>query len=330
MAGTLDPYHVWLGIAPKDQPPNHYRLLSLDLFEADPDVIQNAADRQMAHLRTFQAGKHGALSQKILNEVAAAKICLLSPQKKDAYDQQLRGRLQPAPPRPPGLPPPLESLAKGEAFDPGLAELCATAVASRSRPRSAGRKRAVGRRPSGGGRQSLAAVAGIGVVALACCLAILKKPAAEKHQAAGRGFAVELDPGVAHGRAGPHHDRDRRPRLRTPDRLAEGRGRANCKSPMPSANIAFDCDDSASNPGSGKVSSPKGKPARNSGMGGARSARGRLGPERRWDLAGRVSGPQPQGRVTAVPATPFEITRIGLRDAKQPGVGCRTAAVRAL
>jgi hypothetical protein len=90
MSEPFDPYHVWLGIAPKDQPPNHYRILGVDLFEANPNAIENAADRQMAHLRTFQAGKHGALSQKILNEVAAAKICLLSPQKKAAYDQHLR------------------------------------------------------------------------------------------------------------------------------------------------------------------------------------------------------------------------------------------------
>jgi len=90
MSEPFDPYHVWLGIAPKDQPPNHYRILGVDLFEANPNAIENAADRQMAHLRTFQAGKHGALSQKILNEVAAAEICLLNRQKKTAYDQHLR------------------------------------------------------------------------------------------------------------------------------------------------------------------------------------------------------------------------------------------------
>jgi hypothetical protein len=30
----FDPYRKWLGIAPADQPPNHYRLLGLDLFES--------------------------------------------------------------------------------------------------------------------------------------------------------------------------------------------------------------------------------------------------------------------------------------------------------
>ena len=43
-AERFDPYHRWLAIPPKDQPPNHYRLLGVELFEADPDVIENAAD----------------------------------------------------------------------------------------------------------------------------------------------------------------------------------------------------------------------------------------------------------------------------------------------
>ncbi len=63
MPDRFDPYHQWLGIPRAEQPPNHYRLLSVPLFEPDPAVIENAADRQMAHLRVFQAGKHSKLSQ---------------------------------------------------------------------------------------------------------------------------------------------------------------------------------------------------------------------------------------------------------------------------
>ena len=93
MADDFNPYHVWLGIPPEDQPANYYRLLSLDLFETSGDVIDSAADRQMAHLRTFQSGKHGELIQRLLNEVAAARVCLLDPKKRAAYDQQLRAKL---------------------------------------------------------------------------------------------------------------------------------------------------------------------------------------------------------------------------------------------
>ena len=96
MADSFDPYHKWLGIPPKDQPPNHYRLLAIELFESDPDVIESAADQRMAHVRTFQAGQNSVLSQRILNELSAAKICLLNPQKKADYDRQLRRDAVPA------------------------------------------------------------------------------------------------------------------------------------------------------------------------------------------------------------------------------------------
>lgn len=93
MSEPFDPYRKWLGIPPKDQPPNHYRLLGIAHFEDDPDVIENAATRQLAHVRTFQSGKHSALSQKILNELTTAKLCLLQPSKRVAYDEQLRAKL---------------------------------------------------------------------------------------------------------------------------------------------------------------------------------------------------------------------------------------------
>ena len=92
MSGTFDPYHRWLGISHKDQPAHHYRLLGVDLFEGDREVIRDAAERQMAHVRSYQLGKYSHLSQKILNELAAAKACLLDPEKKTAYDAWLQDR----------------------------------------------------------------------------------------------------------------------------------------------------------------------------------------------------------------------------------------------
>jgi len=90
----FDPYHQWLGIQPKDQPPNRYRLLGIEPLEDDPAVIGNAADQRMAHLRSFQSGRHSRDSQRLLNEVAAAKICLLSGERKAEYDQDLRLKMQ--------------------------------------------------------------------------------------------------------------------------------------------------------------------------------------------------------------------------------------------
>lgn len=93
MTGQFDPYHTWLGIPPQRQPPNHYDLLGIPLFEEDPTVISHAADQRMGFLRTFQTGAHQAESQRLLNEVAAARVCLLNAEKKAAYDRSLRAEL---------------------------------------------------------------------------------------------------------------------------------------------------------------------------------------------------------------------------------------------
>jgi len=90
MEPNFDPYHKWLGISTSDQPPNHYRLLGIEIFEGDTDVILHAADQRMAHLKSFQTGPNGDASQRLLNEVATAKNCLLNSPKKSAYDSALK------------------------------------------------------------------------------------------------------------------------------------------------------------------------------------------------------------------------------------------------
>ena len=53
---NFDPYHQWLGISPSEQPPNHYRLLGIAPFEADPAVISQAADQRAAQITLVQPG----------------------------------------------------------------------------------------------------------------------------------------------------------------------------------------------------------------------------------------------------------------------------------
>lgn len=98
MSENFDAYHKWLGIPAKDQPPHHYRLLGLNLWEDDRDVIENAADRAMAHVRAQATGKHSELSQRILNEISRAKVCLLSAERKPQYDKDLRAKMAAAAP----------------------------------------------------------------------------------------------------------------------------------------------------------------------------------------------------------------------------------------
>lgn len=76
MPTQFDPYHRWLGIPSNDQPAHHYRLLGLAVGESDPEVILDAAERQMAHVRTYQLGPYSEMSQKILNELAPPRrVC---------------------------------------------------------------------------------------------------------------------------------------------------------------------------------------------------------------------------------------------------------------
>lgn len=89
----FDAYHKWLGIPPHQQPPTLYRLLGLEPFESDADVIHSAVERQMAHLQSYKIGPQSDLSQKLLNEIARAKVCLLNSASKADYDRQLRARL---------------------------------------------------------------------------------------------------------------------------------------------------------------------------------------------------------------------------------------------
>src|SRR5688572_17186582 len=93
MPAAFDPYVKWLGIRDPQRPPNHYLLLGLTLFESDAEVIEAAADRQMGHVRTYQTGPQSEISQRVLNELAAARLCLLAKEKKAAYDAQLRASL---------------------------------------------------------------------------------------------------------------------------------------------------------------------------------------------------------------------------------------------
>ena len=90
MSDSLDPYYLWLGIPPEEQPPNHYRLLVIQRFENNRDVISHAAEQRISHVRSMQMGPRSSETQKILNELAAARICLMTPDQKTAYDARLQ------------------------------------------------------------------------------------------------------------------------------------------------------------------------------------------------------------------------------------------------
>ncbi|MCC6123582.1 MAG: hypothetical protein IT426_01330 [Pirellulales bacterium] len=93
MDESFDPYRKWLGIPPEEQPPHHYRLLGLELFEEDADVISNAADARLAFLRSLAKDKHTDMADRIATQIKEVQLCLLDPAKKAFYDGQLQRRV---------------------------------------------------------------------------------------------------------------------------------------------------------------------------------------------------------------------------------------------
>jgi formylglycine-generating enzyme required for sulfatase activity len=109
MSEPFDPYYQWLGIPTDQQPPDHYRLLGIQRFESDANIIRAAAEQRFVYLRTFQLSPQVDLSERLLNEIAAAKVCLLDPKAKTIYDATLppgrAARSKPTPPIPASAPP---------------------------------------------------------------------------------------------------------------------------------------------------------------------------------------------------------------------------------
>lgn len=93
MPEAFDPYYRWLGIPPTEQPPNHYRLIGVELFESNRDVIDSVASRHIGYLQEITNGPNVREAQRLLNELAAARRCLLDPEKKAAYDADLKTTL---------------------------------------------------------------------------------------------------------------------------------------------------------------------------------------------------------------------------------------------
>ncbi|HET6880448.1 MAG TPA: PA14 domain-containing protein, partial [Pirellulales bacterium] len=159
MDASFDPYHKWLGIRSDERPPNYYQLLGLPLFEGDPETIGHAADQRIAYVRTLAANEYVDVSQHVLNELAAAKVCLLDAAKRAAYDAKLKRGTRRATP-----PPVARSMAAPATID------VATAPAFDQPPLVLRRRPSSKRTPSAA--STWAMVAG-GLLAVACLAGVL-------------------------------------------------------------------------------------------------------------------------------------------------------------
>ena len=102
----FDPHLEWLGIPTDRRPPTYYQLLGIFPAERDPRRIEEAAARQVEHLREHRFGPYAVECAQLLAEIAQAKATLTDPARRAAYDARL-GIQPPKAPAPPPAPLPI-------------------------------------------------------------------------------------------------------------------------------------------------------------------------------------------------------------------------------
>ncbi len=94
MGSEFDPYRKLLGIKSQERPPNHYDLLGVDHLENRKEVIAAASIQRTELLQDIATGsEHVELSQRVLNEVAAARLCLLDAEQRKKYELAFKKEL---------------------------------------------------------------------------------------------------------------------------------------------------------------------------------------------------------------------------------------------
>ena len=146
MSQDFDPYFKWLKIPPSEQPPNHYRLLNTARFESDPEIIENAVARLVTLLQNVSTGDQAEYAQRILNDVAKARLCLSDPQRKAEYDERLRKELSGVASQPPKriVASGTRSAKKNRRRETGTGKVPASRQASGSGKKGKARKRKTG------------------------------------------------------------------------------------------------------------------------------------------------------------------------------------------
>jgi len=92
-SAKFNPLQDWLAIPPAEQPPNHYRLLGIDVFEGDPTAINLAAEVRLAQVHRAQSGATASVAKRLTEEINAARKTLLAHDAKLGYDRALKNKL---------------------------------------------------------------------------------------------------------------------------------------------------------------------------------------------------------------------------------------------
>lgn len=85
----FNPYREWLQIQSAAATPDYYTLLDLRPLESDSAQINAGFQRQAARIAPHLSGIQGSLAQRLMSELAEARVTLLTPTARRAYDQAL-------------------------------------------------------------------------------------------------------------------------------------------------------------------------------------------------------------------------------------------------
>lgn len=98
MADVFNPYQAFLGLEGQTSP-DYYQLLRLRESETDHETIAAAADRAVTRVRSHRPGPNAVAWSRLLDEIQAARSCLLDPAKRQEYNERLPSQspLQTAP-----------------------------------------------------------------------------------------------------------------------------------------------------------------------------------------------------------------------------------------
>ncbi|HEY1065296.1 MAG TPA: RDD family protein [Pirellulales bacterium] len=90
MSSGFDPYLEWFGIAVDQRPPTHYQMLNLPAFESNPQTIESQAQLVLGFLQQQTSGPNSREAQQLIARIQQARVDLLDPNRKAAYDNALR------------------------------------------------------------------------------------------------------------------------------------------------------------------------------------------------------------------------------------------------
>src|SRR5689334_18270610 len=93
----MNVYRQLLGLPESETRPDHYTLLGVPRFTATQKQVHDASVELTSRLRRWDNSKHYREANRLQDEIIAAAAILEDPDRKAAYDRELRRQLKEPP-----------------------------------------------------------------------------------------------------------------------------------------------------------------------------------------------------------------------------------------